>query len=126
MAARGGSPERKLKWLCIVAVAQYAAGDHVMPSLPGVIEDANRLDDVLHHYSDAPFGDTIRLYNKQATHEAIFTALQNLADSARESDQVILYFGGHACRKLGGDHPMPDGMTSYLLPYEAIWETAAV
>jgi hypothetical protein len=113
----------KRLWLVTVAVGRYA--DASMPNLPGVPRDANRLAEVFGEYGAAPPADFIRLYDEQATRDRILGELQVVADRALLSDQVVIWFGGHGHEKQGGDSPMPDGMTRYLLPFDAAWETAA-
>lgn len=111
----------KRLWLVIVAVGRYA--DPAVPELPGVLGDANRLADVLRRQADAPIADVKVLFNEQATREAILDALREVAREALAGDQVLIWFGGHGIEKLGGDSPMPDGMTRYLLPADATTDT---
>lgn len=113
-----------VKWILIVVVSEYEAGDKVMPPLPGVTEDAQRLGDVLQYRSHIPSGETVYLYNKEATKENIIQKIEKIGEEALECDQVIIYFGCHAHRVHGGDNPMRDGMTRYILPYDAAWQTA--
>ncbi len=112
----------KRLWLVTAAVARYA--DPGIPLLPGVPKDANRLAEVLREYGAAPPADIIQLYNEQATRDGILGTLRLIAREALHSDQVVIWFGGHGAEKLGGDSPMPDGMTRYLLPFDATGTSA--
>ncbi|MBM3878535.1 MAG: NACHT domain-containing protein [Verrucomicrobia bacterium] len=112
-----GPPARR--WLLLVAVAKYAAGNHRLPPLPGVVVDVNRLYEAMRHFGHLPLARTICLYNHQATRQAILEALKQIAADTLESDQVIVHFGGHGGWKLGGNSPMSDGATRYVLPYDA-------
>jgi len=111
------------RYLLLVGIGDYR--DQTMPKLPGVIHDVNRLYSVLRQFGNLPLARTVCLYNEQATREAILRELADLAAKARQSDQVVVYFGGHGCHVHGGDSRLPDGMTRYLLPYDASFRTAA-
>jgi hypothetical protein len=119
----------KRTWLVVVGVAKYKGGAASLTSLPGVMGDALSFDDSLHkhrsHATDTPFALTIRLFNEKATRSAILGAIAEVAARANESDQVVFYFAGHGWQEDGGDSPMPDGMTRYLLPFDATERTAA-
>jgi serine/threonine protein kinase len=116
------SGHRKRLWLVIVAVGRYA--DQAMPQLPGVPKDANRLAEVFREQAAAPLGDIIPLHDEEATRDRILDALEVVGREALLSDQVVVWFGGHGHEKQGGDSKLPDGMTRYLLPFDATWETA--
>jgi formylglycine-generating enzyme required for sulfatase activity len=123
MPSSEASAAGKRLWLVIIAVGVYKEGPRY--DLPGVPKDANRLDKVLrsHRYIPA-LVKSIRLDNKDATQAAILAALKEVAGGAWESDQVVIWFGGHGHEVFGGNSPMPDGMTRYMLPHDATWATA--
>ena len=117
-------PTLSRRWLLLVAVAKYGAGDDVLRPLPGVISDVNRLYGVIHKSGHLPLAKAICLYNEQATRKAIIDAVVEIAKESLESDQIVIYFGGHGHQGLEGDSPGLDGMTPYLMPYDARPETA--
>jgi hypothetical protein len=111
----------KRLWFVTVAIGRYA--DPAIESLPGVPKDANRLTEVLRAHAAVPLADIIPINDEVATRSGILDRLRVVGREALISDQVLIWFGGHGHEKQGGDSMMPDGMTRYLLPFDATFET---
>ena len=52
-------PALSRRWLLLVAVAKYGAGDDVLPPLPGVISDVNRLFGVIRQLGHLRLADCV-------------------------------------------------------------------
>jgi energy-coupling factor transporter ATP-binding protein EcfA2 len=100
-----------------VAIGYYEDGNIL--ELPGVLKDAERLRSILWEYRDAEFADFHWLQNNMATQEEILKKIAEIAESALQADQVIIYLAGHGYEIHGGDAPNKDGMTRYFMPYDA-------
>lgn len=123
--------EARRKWVLIVGISEYKDADRSMgPAryLPGVSYDAWLLRQVLEHSSDVPARDMhiarLPTADRRATKAEIEAEIDFIAQRAISSDQLVFYFGGHGHCVPGGESPLEDGMTRYLLPYEATFNTA--
>ena len=96
-----------------VAVSEYADRDC---NLGGVRKDAERLRSIFQDHADDRKLDMKWLPDGHATKSGIENALREITDKAGESDQAVVYFGGHGLRKR--DEETGKEWKHYFLPYE--------
>ncbi|MBI3248828.1 MAG: caspase family protein [Deltaproteobacteria bacterium] len=105
-------------WVLICGVAKYL--DTSMPQLPGVAHDATTFWWTLETYADGGVYRQVQLHDGEATKERIRDELKIIADHAKATDQIVIYFAGH-----GAHYTNVDRQPVYcVLPYEASFATA--
>ena len=88
-------------------------------ALAGAVRDARTMAEVLiERYGFAP-GDVDRLFDKQATRDAILDALATLRRRARADDQVVLFYSGHGSQMTDREGDEGDGLDETLVPYDS-------
>jgi uncharacterized caspase-like protein len=80
--------------------------------------DAQQMADAMQKYGGLTRTPTL-LLNEQATQENIRKAIcEDLPNSTRPGDVVILYWSGHGGRCANTDGTEPDGFDEFLVPYD--------
>lgn len=109
----------KRRFVVIIAVSDYK--DSSVPSLPGVRDDARRLWWTLTNYADGGVYRFAWLKDDKATKEDILSTLAAIARTARDTDQIVVYFGGHGAKP----HDFHGHAKYRLLPYDASFADAS-
>jgi hypothetical protein len=101
------NPDYK-KWAVIIGVEQYRRA----PSVPYALRDAQAVKEYFLRLLRIPKGNTIALFDDQATLAELQDLLEDrLPSLVQQGDTVFFYFAGHGVPDVG------DG-TPYLLPYD--------
>src|SRR5262245_53136048 len=108
------------RYVLMVAVAQYA--DNLIPRLPGVLRDAERLRATLEQHGDGGVHRMHWLCDGKATKQGILTTLAEIIRQASATDQVMIYFAGHGWRDRD---PTAKRWRYYLIPHDASFASAA-
>jgi hypothetical protein len=88
------------RYVIIIGIAEYAnAGDDTLDSLPGVRKDRDRFRRTLAQNADERGVKEFispPLFDARATRRNVIATLRQVADRVKATDQVVLYFAGHA------------------------------
>ncbi len=98
----------------LIGIGRYM---HPLPSIANAVKNIMAIRDLLTSptYGNLSIEKAILLIDEQATRESLIQAINQLTDSAKENDIILIYFVGHGVQSVGGFR----GSESYLLPYDA-------
>lgn len=108
----GGASDR---YALFVVVSQHR--DRTIPALPGVRCDARDLRNTLQEFADGGVHQLTWLTDEKATKQGILAAVRQIVRGAKQSDQVIVYLGGHGCRRPA------DPEAYFFVPYDATFDS---
>jgi hypothetical protein len=111
---------RELKkniWAVIIGIDQYPN----IRKLKYAVKDARALYNHFIDYMRLPKENIILLINEDASLTNLRSTLgTHLKRKAGKEDTVFIYFAGHGCTEQDSQSPDGDGLTKYLLPYDAL------
>lgn len=108
---------RKNIWAVIIGIDEYQN----IRKLKYAVNDAQALYNHFVNYMSFPKENIILLTNKEAHLTKLRSTLGTyLKRKAGKEDTVFIYFAGHGSTEKDSLSPDGDGLTKYLLPYDAI------
>ena len=111
--------KQRTLWAVVVGINDYPN----VRKLNFAVNDAKAFYELLVRQNGVPEENVFLLLNEKATLTAVRSALGTaLKKKAGKEDMVIIYFAGHGASERDAASEDGDGLTKYLLPYDADME----
>ncbi len=112
------TPVERDKWAVVIGIKNYASP--VLSNLRYSDTDAQSMYDYLINKAGFKKDHVLLLLNEHATLEEVRAALGIfLAEKARKDDLVFIYYSGHGAPEVSPNSNEADGLTKYIVTYDA-------
>ncbi len=103
----------------LIGINQYQYQGPIIKELSGCINDVELIANILQENFGFPENHITLLRNEQATRDKILAAMDELVQSVRLNDIVVIHYSGHGSQMTDREGDEPDGLDETIVPYDS-------